>query len=295
MRIDAPTMKSLLTGWSTVYNKGWEGASTIYDHIAMKAMSSGPDEAYVWLRELPNIREWVGSRIIHQLAKDGFKITNRKFESTVRVKRTDIEDDKIGAYNPLFSELGRKAAEFPDELLAELMPSGFTTSCYDGQNFFDTDHPIGDPNEPTSVSNMQAGAGPAWYMLDLSREIRPFIFQERIPFELTKLDRSTDEVVFIEDEYLYGLRGRMNMGFGLWQLAYASKAPLTVDNYELARNAMTSLRGEHNRKLGVKPTHLIVPTELEGDARRVIKNQLITGGESNPWVDSAELLVSQWL
>lgn len=295
MRIDDEAMRSLLTGWKTMYQRGWENASTIYDKIAMKAVSSGPDEAYVWMRQLPNIREWLGSRIIHQLGKEGFKIENRKFETTVRVKRTDIEDDKIGAYNPIFSELGRKAAEFPDELLAELMPSGFTTMCYDNQNFFDTDHPVGDPDNPTSASNMQAGGGPAWYLLDLSREIRPFIFQERLKFELQKLDRSTDEVVFMEDEYLYGLRGRMNMGFGLWQLAFASKADLTFANYEAARSVMTGLRGENDRKLGIKPTHLVVPTELEGAGRRVLKNALTTGGESNTWVDSAELFVSQWL
>ncbi len=295
MRIDATSMRNLLTGWKAVYNKGWKGADPIFDKIAMEVKSNGPEEAYVWMRELPNIREWVGSRIVHMLAKDGFKITNRKFESTVRIKRTDIEDDKFGAYAPMFSELGRKGAEFPDELLAELMASGFTTACYDGQNFFDTDHPVGDPDNATSASNFQAGAGPAWYLLDLSRDVRPFIFQNRIPFELQRVDQSNDEHVFLNDEYLYGLRGRMNMGFGLWQLAYASKAELTVDNYETARAAMAGLRGENNRKLGIKATHLVVPTELEGDGRRVLKNTLITGGESNPWVDSAELMISQWL
>lgn len=295
MRIDEATMRNLLIGWKLVFNKGWAGADKIYDKIAMEVKSQGREEAYVWMRELPNVREWIGSRVVHMLAKDGFKIENRKFESTVRVKRTDIEDDKFGAYAPLFSELGRKGAEFPDELLAELIASGFTTPCYDGQNFFDADHPVGDPDNATSASNVQDGAGPAWYLLDLSRDVRPFIFQNRIPFELQRVDQSTDEHVFLNDEYLYGLRGRMNMGFGLWQLAYASKADLTVPNYEAARAAMSGLRGENNRKLGIKPTHLVVPTELEGAGRRVLKTQLITGGESNPWVDSADLLVSQWL
>ncbi|WP_176473547.1 Mu-like prophage major head subunit gpT family protein [Sphingopyxis sp. GW247-27LB] len=284
-----------MTGFQGAFNRGWEGAQTIYDKIAMKTVSSNAAEAYVWLRELPNIREWVAERYVHGLAKDGFILENRKFESTIRVKRTDIEDDNYGSYSPMLEELGRKGAEFPDELLAELMASGFDTNCYDGQFFFDTDHPVGDPNDPTSFSNVQAGAGPAWYLLDLSRNIRPFIFQQRIPFQLQRLDGENDENVFMKDNYLYGLRGRMNAGFGLWQLAFASKADLTVANYEAARAAMTSLRGENNRKLGIKPTHLVVPTELEGDGRRILKTQLITGGESNPWAESAELLVSQWL
>lgn len=295
MRVDANTMKLLMAGWRALFQRGWDGADPIYDKIVMKVKSQGPGEAYGWMSELPEIREWIGERIIHTLAEDGFKIENRKFESTVRVKRTKIEDDKGGIYGPLFTELGRKGAEFPDELLAELIASGFDTACYDGQNFFDTDHPSGNPDNPVSVSNYQAGAGPAWFLLDLSREVRPFIFQERLPFVLDRIDNSNDEHVFKTDEYLYGLRGRMNAGFGLWQLAYASKAALTVENYETARTVLTTLRGAHGRKLGIKPTHLLVPSELEGNGRRVLKNQLITGGESNPWVDSAELLISQWL
>lgn len=295
MRVDAQTMGLLLTGWRSLFKKGWDGATPIYDKVVMKTVSGGPAEAYGWMSELPNIREWIGERIIHTLAEDGFKIENRRFESTVRVKRVKIEDDKAGIYNPMFTELGRKAAEFPDELLAELIETAFTAPCYDGQNFFDTDHPSGPADNPVSVSNYQAGAGPGWYLLDLSREVRPFIFQERIPFELQKFNASDSEHVFLHDEYLYGLRGRMNAGFGLWQMAYASKAALTIENYEAARAALTSLRGDNGRKLGIKPTHLLVPSELEGDGRRVLKNALINAGESNPWVDSAELLVSQWL
>lgn len=295
MRIDAQTMKNLQTGWKTDFNRGWESARIVYDAITMKVKSNSADEAYLWLSQLPNIREWIGARHIHQLSKNGFKIENRTFESTVRVKRTEIEDDRASVYSPLFSELGRKAAEFPDELLAELMADGFTTPCYDNQNFFDTEHPVGTAEAPAIASNFQPGVGPAWFLLDLSREIRPFVFQDRVGFEFQRVDNPSDEHVFLNDEYLYGLRGRMNMGFGLWQLAYASKAALTVENYETARAAMTKLRGENDRKLGINPTHLVVPTDLEGDGRRVLKAALITGGESNPWVDSAELLVSQWL
>ena len=30
------------------------------------------------------------------------------------------------------------------------------------------------------------------------------------------------------DEHVYGVRARVNAGLGLWQMAYASKAPLTA-------------------------------------------------------------------
>ena len=37
------------------------------------------------------------------------------------------------------------------------------------------------------------------------------------------------------DEHVYGVRARVNGGLGLWQMAYASKAPLTAVNYAAAR------------------------------------------------------------
>lgn len=67
---------------------------------------------------------------------------------------------------------------------------------------------------------------------------------------------------------------------------------------------MKGVRGEHGRKLGIKPSILIVPDELEGDALRLLKNEtrVITAGEppttvtiANEWAGSAELVVSPFL
>lgn len=297
MLINSASLAAISTGFNTAFNKGFGAVEPIYSSVCMMTKSSGKDEVYAWLGQLPSIREWIGARVASKLEVDGFRIENRKFESTVEVPRTDIEDDKIGVFAPMFEDLGRRTAEFPDELFAELIASGFASECYDGQNFFDTDHPVTEApgGAVNSVSNFADGAGPAWYLLDLSRAVRPFIYQERIPFALQRRDQDGDGSVFHEDTYYYGVRGRCNVGFGLWQLAYASKAELTPDNYETARAAMAKLRGDNGKLLGVKATHLLVPVDLEGDGRRLLKNQNDAAGASNPWIDSAELIVSPWL
>jgi phage major head subunit gpT-like protein len=304
MIITSGNLAALGTGFSTKFNVAFKQVETTYDKIAMKTTSTGSEETYAWLGQLPNIREWIGSRVIQGLSVYGYTVKNRKFESTVEVARTDIEDDKIGVYGPLFSELGRRTAEHPDELIAELVAAGTRTNCYDGQFFFDTDHPVVQADGSSiSVSNYQGPEivngkpvlRPTWYMLDLSREVKPFIYQERIPFALTRKMKDDDEHVFSEDAFLYGVRGRSNAGYGLWQLARASNGPLTADNFEAGRAAMASLRGENGKKLGVRCTHVLVPPELEGDARRILKVQNGVGGAGNPWVDAAEMLVSPWL
>lgn len=297
MLVTPENLAKLNIGFNTRFNAGFAGAKPIYDQICMVTNSSGSEEVYAWLGQLPSIREWIGARVLHNLELHGFSISNKTFELSIAVPRTSIEDDKVGAFSPLFEDLGRRAAEFPDELFAALVQSGFTTNCYDGQYFFDNDHPVvgADGVTVSSVSNFQGGTGPAWYLLDLSRAIRPFIYQERIPFVLQRRDRDGDDNVFVQDEYQYGVRGRCNVGFGLWQLAYASKQELTPATYEHARSTMTKMRGDQGRKLGIRGTHLFVPTDLEGDGRRLLKNQLAADGSSNPWFDSAELLVSPWL
>ena len=175
--INSANLSAISTGFNVSFNSGFGSVDPIYSAICMLAKSSGSDEVYAWLGQLPSIREWLGDRIAAKVEIDGFRIENRKFESTVEVPRTAIEDDKVGVFAPLFQDLGRRAAEFPDELLAALIASGFATTCYDGQNFFDTDHPVSQAPGGVvgSVSNYTAGAGPAWYLLDLSRAVRPFI------------------------------------------------------------------------------------------------------------------------
>jgi phage major head subunit gpT-like protein len=298
--VTSQLLSALNTGFNASWNIGFQGATTYYDKICMMTTSRGSDEVYAWLGEMPQIREWLGDRRIQSLVKHGFKIENRKFESTISVPRTEIEDDRVGVFAPMFKDFGRGIAEFPDHLLTQLIEDAFTSPCYDGQNFFDTEHPAslygGGDVEDVVQSNFQDGAGPAWYLLDLTRAVRPFIYQERIKFSMDRMNFDpNDEHVFLVDEYLWGTRGRCNVGYGLWQLAYASKAELTPENYEAARIAMSTRKGETGKLLGIRPSTLLVPSALEGRGRKILKNPLGEAGESNSWVDSAELIVSPWL
>nr|WP_266144530.1 Mu-like prophage major head subunit gpT family protein [Escherichia coli] len=61
-------------------------------------------------------------------------------EATVEVDRNDIEDDQIMGYALQARDAGQSAAELPADIVASLINNGFTSPCYDGQMFFDTDH-----------------------------------------------------------------------------------------------------------------------------------------------------------
>ncbi len=64
--------------------------------------------------------------------------------------------------------------------------------------------------------------GSDWFLLCTKRIIKPVIFQSRIPIEFAALEGNSENG-FMRDQYVYGVRARYNVGFGLWQLAYGSQ------------------------------------------------------------------------
>lgn len=296
MIINSQTIDLAFKGFKTVYTDAYLEAPSHKDKIAMTVASTGRDETYGWMGMFPNMREWVGSRHVQSLAAHGFTITNRKFEATVGVTRDDISDDRLGVFKPAFTEMGQNAKRHPDEMIFALLASGFDTAGYDGQPFFDTEHPVVlDGPETVLVSNMQDGSETPWFLLDTSRGVRPLIWQEREAYTFQQITRDEDEYVFKTDNYLYGIRARVNAGFGLWQLAFGSKAELNEANYAAARAAMMGFQADGGRKLGITPTALVVPPSLESDALHLLNTETKDGGGSNPWKGTAELIVSPYL
>ncbi|MDM7462251.1 MAG: Mu-like prophage major head subunit gpT family protein [Tepidimonas taiwanensis] len=300
MAIITPALlTSLRTGYSKAFQDALAATPTDWAKVATRVPSSNTSNTYGWLGQFPKLREWVGDRVLKDMAASGYQITNKLFEGTVAVKRTDIEDDNVGIYTPLFAEMGRAAAAHPDELVFGLLAAGESTLCYDGQAFFDTDHPVY-PNvdgtgNATTVSNLQAGSGAPWYLLDCSRALKPLIFQERTTPELESLTSTQDEGVFMRDEYRFGVRYRCNAGFGFWQMAYKSKAALTEANFNAAMAAMMQIQADGGRPLGVRPTHLLVGPSLRADALKLVESQLTGGGDSNPNYKAVQVIVSPWL
>ncbi|MCE1004216.1 Mu-like prophage major head subunit gpT family protein [Pseudomonas sp. NMI1173_11] len=290
MLITPNILRALFTGFNAAFNTGAKNAVTNWEKIATEVESSSASNTYGWLGQFPTFREWIGDRVLKDISAHGYVVENKKYESSIVVPRTDIEDDQVGVYGKLFEEMGRAAVVHGDELIFGLLKNGTSQKCYDGKNFFDTAHPVGET--PAPVSNFQDGDGPAWYLLDVSRALKPLLFQVRRKYNLQAVNSPNDEMVFMRDEYRYGVDARVNAGFGFWQFAYCSKAPLTPENYEAARAAMLKYKSDQGRPLGVIPRLLVVPSELEGKARTLVVKD---ANDGNPWAGSADVLVSPWL
>ena len=290
------TLNRMTTGFKAIFQGAFTAAEPKWQTIAEKVNSSTSIETYAWLAQIPGMKKWIDERRIKRLDVEAYTIRNEKFEDTVAVSRTAIEDDQLGTYSAIVKGLGAAAAEHPDEMVFTALRQGFANACYDGQNFFDTDHPVMIDGQEVSVSNMQAGSGSAWYLLCTNKAIKPIIYQERIKAELQAMtDADTSDRVFMKDEYLYGVRTRGAAGYSYWQLAFGSKAALSEDNFKAARAAMAALKGDAGRPLNIVPNLLVVPPDLESAAEEILKVKRTTGGRDNPHYGKAEILMTPWL
>lgn len=158
MLVNATNLDLVFKGFKAVYPDAFLKAQPQWTKIAMETTGVCSDETYGWMGQFPQLREWFGERLVKNLKAHSLKLENRKFESTVLVRREHIADDKIGVFKPVFSEMGRLAKTHPDELITALLAAGFDTECFDGQYFFETDHPSKNKaGEEITVSNMQSG------------------------------------------------------------------------------------------------------------------------------------------
>jgi phage major head subunit gpT-like protein len=274
--ITAALLAAINKGFNTSFQKGFTGYKSMYTSVATVITSTGSEETYGWLGDIPKLREWIGDRHVKGLEGKGYAIRNRKFEATIGVKRDDIDDDRLGIYAPRIEMLGQSAAQHPDEITFELINAAASTICYDGQNFFDTDHPVGKPGAVTSVSNYAAGSGELWFLADFSRPLKPFIFQKRRDYAFTnKEDANSSDHVFMKDEFLYGVDARVAAGFGFWQMAFGSTDTLDAANLREAYTAMTNFTDDEGRKLGIRPTHLVTGSTNYFAARDILMSEMI--------------------
>ena len=296
MIVNGESLRTLGTAFKANFQSGLGMHQSQWSQIATEVLSTTASNEYGWLGQMPSMRKWLGDRVVNRASAHKYAIANDDYELTVAVKRTHIEDDNIGIYRPLMEEMGRATAAHPDEDIFRLLKAGFDTECYDGQAFFDTDHPrLNKAGETVTVSNSGGGSGAPWFLMDVSRALKPLIYQTRKRPEFVSKDRPDDENAFMRKEFVYGVDCRDAVGFGFWQMAYGSKQTLNAANYAAARAALNGQLGDYDRPLGLQATLLVVPPSLEGAALEILNAERNAAGATNVWRGTAQLLVPPWI
>jgi len=120
-----------------------EGAAWIND-TSNYFTSDQAIEEYAWLGMSPMMREWVGGRQANGVKENSLQIRNVHYEATMEVLKRDLRRDKTGQLMVRIQEMARRANAHWAKLLTDLIVAGETATCYDGAEFFATDHEEGD-------------------------------------------------------------------------------------------------------------------------------------------------------
>jgi len=306
MLITSGNIDKAFIGFDTAFQQALMNQPTVWQKIASERPSTDESEVYMWADMIGELREFLGERQIVSLSGRSQQLFNKKYEKTITIPRTKFEDDKYGVFTDQVRQIAMRAAQHPDKLVADAIAAGDTAVVYDGQYFFDTDHPQNpdDPNSPVmsnkktgmplSADNVAAGmalmngykdaggvpllaepnvlmvppalrylarqicfgttiavpvgtagsspggaAAPEnvlkgmldvvvnprltsttkWYLLDTTKPVKPFIYQNRMAPEFAYLNKPEDAEVFKRDQFVYGVRTRGAGGYGPWFLA----------------------------------------------------------------------------
>jgi len=295
--VNKETISNVFISLKTSFNNAFAAAPTIWPKIAMRIVSTAAQNDYSWLSKFPKMRKWIGEKQVKALEAFKYTIVNDDWEATVEVDRNDIEDDQLGMYGPQAQMAGDSAAQLPDEIVMDLVNGGFANLCFDGQFFFDTDHPVAgasvsnkltvalsvasqaaaiasygaartamrkfkdDEGRPLNITpnvllvppalehialaivnndrlddgkanpykgtaeavvDARLTSDTAWFLLDTTKPVKPFIYQERkAPVFVEQTSHENDDV-FNRKKFKFGAEARAAGGYGFWQTALGS-------------------------------------------------------------------------
>lgn len=129
--------------------------------ISMLFSSDQDSETYNWLGQSPAMREWIGGRNAKGFNENGLTIKNLHFEATIEVLVKEMRRDKTGQVMARIRDLAQRTNSHWASLLTTLIINGASTTCYDGQFFFDTDHEEGDSGAQSNDITTDISALPA--------------------------------------------------------------------------------------------------------------------------------------
>lgn len=95
------------------------------------------------------VHEWVDERHKAKIEHFDHTVEVKRWANAISLKLDDLDDEQLnlGQYNMLISEMADDFDEHKHSLFTDLITGGFAGSiglAYDGQFFFDTDHPLPD-------------------------------------------------------------------------------------------------------------------------------------------------------
>src|SRR6266496_1005711 len=100
------------------FQKAFEQVPSYYKQVATVVPSVTEQNVYSFIAMMPSLREWVGNRIVRNIAARAFTVPNKHWELTIGIDRNKFEDDTYGVYNTFMPMYAQQVAEWRDREIA---------------------------------------------------------------------------------------------------------------------------------------------------------------------------------
>ncbi|MEO6217755.1 MAG: Mu-like prophage major head subunit gpT family protein [Sphingomonas sp.] len=295
MLITNAALQALRTSFNAKFKEGRTKAKPKLGVLATPVTSTTAIETFGFLSEMPAFRKWVGDKRIKSISERAYQLINEDYEASVGIKRKSIQDDNLGLYPSMFEGWGMEAELWPDRLLTAALIAGISTPCFDNQNFFDASHPNFDEAGTTYSNNNAAGTVQPWYLLDLSKPLKPLIMQKREEPHFWMTINPEDSVVAETGKFGAWGEARGAAGYSMPFLAYRSTATLNAANYVAARDAMAAYVDDVGDPRGIVADTCVFGVSNRAASDDLFGKQNLAGGESNVHYNAVARLFAERL
>lgn len=148
MIVNPTTLNRIYQNLRKDFEGAYKGEEVLYTKYCSVVPSNTRSNLQAWLGGIGGMREWLGPRVYNNLTARTFEAVNKSWEDSIEVDRESIEDDTFGLYGQAAALLGEMARVHPDQVMAATVEAGLTAVSFDGQPFFDSDHPV-NPDNPS--------------------------------------------------------------------------------------------------------------------------------------------------
>lgn len=115
-------------------------AQMILPKLATKLSSKSTKEFHSWMKQIPQMREWIGDRQMANLDVDALTVTNRKFETSIGLERTDFEDARdwvaFDGFRSVARTMGADATLCQDRILIDTLLGAATVGKWSDGDYY---------------------------------------------------------------------------------------------------------------------------------------------------------------
>ena len=141
------------TAVDSFWSNGWFQVEDAFSGLIDLRTSDQETDTFARLGAPAMPRNWKGDKVAKPLNEYSFTLKNEPWESSFRVPKNLIKFEQWAEIGQGVATLGMKARAHQVKLLSDLINNGTSTTCYDGQFFFDTDHTDPGSTYTTSQDN----------------------------------------------------------------------------------------------------------------------------------------------